>query len=161
MAKSQCSLLRVMQKKWLISELKPSLNTWLLFSEDSLEQGTILFNTFPSPQLSLKSLRPRFAFTPLLSPSPIRCTSRPKCRAVLHLQYFCMFARNTLSWSHPGMGLDNRTLVLLCFSLLFVWGGSIACPHSPKQRLGLLASLVIALLLCAHLHAYENVIGLP
>lgn len=43
MAKSQRDLLRVMQKEWLLSGLKPSLNTWLLFSEDSLEQGTILF----------------------------------------------------------------------------------------------------------------------
>lgn len=56
------------------------------------------------------------------------------------------------------MGFDNRILVLLHFSLLSVcMKGEHCFPHSPKQRLGLLASLVISLLLCAHLHACENV----
>lgn len=56
------------------------------------------------------------------------------------------------------MGFDNGILVLLHFSLLSVCvKGEHCLPHSPKQRLGLLASLVVPLLLCAHLHAYENV----
>jgi len=44
--KSRSDLLRVMQEKWLISELKPSLKVRLLFPEDSLEQGTVLLKHF-------------------------------------------------------------------------------------------------------------------
>lgn len=159
MAKNQSDLLRVRQKKWLISDLKPSLNTWLLFSEDSLGAGNNLIQTFPFPQPSWESLRPRLEFDPLLSPSPVRYASEPNSRPCCICSIFvCLHVTPCPVPIQGGMGFDNRILVLLHFSLLSVCVKGEHCfPHSPKQRLGLLASLVIALLLCAHLHAYENV----
>lgn len=159
MAKNQTDLLRVRQKKWSISELKPSLNTWLLLSEDSLGAGDNLTHTFPFPRPSWESLRPRFVFDSILSPSLVRYASEPSSRPCsISSIFICLHVTPCPVPIQGRMGFDNRILVLLHFSLLSVCVKGAHCfPHSPKQPLCLLASLVVSLLLCAHLHAYENV----
>lgn len=147
------------RKKWLILELKPSLNTWLLFSEDSLGAQDNLTDTFPFPQPPWESLRPGLVFDPILSPSPVGYASELKSGPCCICSIFiCLHVTPCPVPTEGGMGFDNRILVLLHFSLLSARVKGEHCfPHSPKQRLGLLASLVVALLLCAHLHACENV----